>query len=539
MKKITRKKGLLILLFFTLASVIAIYFSSLNHGQLFLGADKDFHIARIVTLSELLKQHIIYSPINPFMINGYGYASSLFYPDFLIYIPAIIHTIGVSLAKSYIIFQFLLNFLTLVSAFYAYLWLKNNIRGAVIFASLYTFSMYRMVDLLLRAAIGEVQSFIFLPWVLVGFYEIMFGKNKNFWILSVSMSCMVMSNINATITTALMLIVLIVFNIRVFIKDGRWLIFIKAALLAFGMSFFYLSSMLEQFVNEQFYVSGNHVLSVKNSMISFGQFITESFNNHAHAVGIGIVLILIWIVLLINIQRLSTFEKKLFLVATILILMTTTMMPSAFYDKTPLKVIQFTYRIYEPITLLLSYCGAALFEKIKNKGVVSLIVLMPLAVVVKTSLDYSPQMYATYLEVNTYQWTRNTNSVGGFSEFMPKRLDRFKYFTKERKIVAKNSKLSHVTIHDNQIYFKYSSNKQSEIILPVTFYKGYRIESKGDGRASQPYIAKNGLSAIKVQGTGYVTFKYAWTNIQKCALLINCAVIFGLIYRFWLKKKTV
>ena len=63
-----------------------------------------FHIARIAEIAEGIKAGNWLIKIQPDMINGYGYATPLFYPQLFLYIPALLYVIGFPLHTSYQIF---------------------------------------------------------------------------------------------------------------------------------------------------------------------------------------------------------------------------------------------------------------------------------------------------------------------------------------------------------------------------------------------------------------------------------------------------
>ena len=69
-----------------------------------------FHIARIAEIAEGIKAGNWLIKIQPDMINGYGYATPLFYPQLFLYIPALLYVIGFPLHTSYQIFIVLINF---------------------------------------------------------------------------------------------------------------------------------------------------------------------------------------------------------------------------------------------------------------------------------------------------------------------------------------------------------------------------------------------------------------------------------------------
>lgn len=73
---------------FILFVVISISTYKLGWNTVYVGHDFWYHAQRIESIFEQLRNEDLYSPIGYYFFNGYGYASSIGYPDFLLIIPA-------------------------------------------------------------------------------------------------------------------------------------------------------------------------------------------------------------------------------------------------------------------------------------------------------------------------------------------------------------------------------------------------------------------------------------------------------------------
>ena len=60
---------------------------------LFYGHDLDFHIGRIAALSNSIQNGQFPQRIEQSMLNGYGYATPLFYGELFLYFPAILNSV--------------------------------------------------------------------------------------------------------------------------------------------------------------------------------------------------------------------------------------------------------------------------------------------------------------------------------------------------------------------------------------------------------------------------------------------------------------
>ncbi len=59
------------------------------------GHDLEYHLLRIESLKEGILMGKPFLKVNVLFFGGAGYASSMFYPDFLLYIPALLRDAGV------------------------------------------------------------------------------------------------------------------------------------------------------------------------------------------------------------------------------------------------------------------------------------------------------------------------------------------------------------------------------------------------------------------------------------------------------------
>jgi uncharacterized membrane protein len=73
------------------------------------GNDASFHLSRVVSIAEGLKNGIFLPGVYADYFNGYGYGNGLFYPDFFLYIPAVLSLLGMPAITAYKAFLILLT----------------------------------------------------------------------------------------------------------------------------------------------------------------------------------------------------------------------------------------------------------------------------------------------------------------------------------------------------------------------------------------------------------------------------------------------
>lgn len=151
-------------------------FSSLTYFTDFLyinwGHDLYFHLCRIVSLAEAFTELQIPNRIDFGMLNGYGYASPLYYGELFLVLPALLYNLYVPLQTCYQIFVVVVNFVTCIVCYWCFAKMTNNWKSGILGAAVYTLSSYRMTNVLIRAAVGEFTALIFFPLLVYGFWSI-------------------------------------------------------------------------------------------------------------------------------------------------------------------------------------------------------------------------------------------------------------------------------------------------------------------------------------------------------------------------------
>lgn len=133
------------------------------------GDDLFFHINRIFGIRDGISRGVPWVKIQQNWYNGYGYAVGVYYGDALLYIPAVLNLAGIHIHACYKLFIFLMHLLTVSSAYYCFSRMYGE-RVGVCSSLIYSFLLFRWVDLYHRAAIGEFCAIAFLPFLLYAIY---------------------------------------------------------------------------------------------------------------------------------------------------------------------------------------------------------------------------------------------------------------------------------------------------------------------------------------------------------------------------------
>ncbi len=201
------------------------------------GHDLNYHAMRIEALADSIKHGVFPNRMSALWFNGYGYPSSIYYGDLLLYIPALLRVAGFGIVTSYKAYVLFINLGTSVISYLCFKGIVGDRRNAVLSSLVYSASTYRLVNLFIRSAVGEYTAMMFFPITAYAIYKIYTDNTEKNWkknalCLAVSMFGMITCHI---LSTEMAAFILAAVCIVLFKKTFKPLV-IKTYLLAVGES---------------------------------------------------------------------------------------------------------------------------------------------------------------------------------------------------------------------------------------------------------------------------------------------------------------
>lgn len=525
--------------------------------------DLGYHLNRIMEISKNLDIKVFPSLIHSSLLNNLGYANSIFYPEIFLYIPAALMSIfGLHVLTVYKIFLIIITFFTFITTYISSKGIFKKKGSAWLASILYVFALYRLTDIYVRGALGEILSFIFIPLIFYGLYEIIFGENQKWWIISVGLFGIA----NCHVLTFAMLIPIILliclFNVDKIFKDKKkFLNLVIAAIVAIILCIGFFIPMLEQKANDEFYIDGQTIESsevVKERSLSLsmalgsdiksGYAVDSSTRSDGMSEGIGAILLILAGLMLcrkgLNYKE-NRFEIQLFVLGIVSYFMTTKFFPWEWFKF--LNVLQFAFRLNFIPTICFSLIGAnSFYEIVTNKRdsviILSIVILLISGYVLSSvNLNFNPDIYHSFNVL-----VDPPNQIGN-SEYLPvntnlEDLELYNINNKEETI-----KFTQV---GSKIEFEYNENDLDfEINVPLIYYKGYKANIvDGNGNKIELEVVKNDDNAHVLlksdeKLTGTITVEYKMTAIQTVCYSITTisliALIVYIIIRYVKNKKYV
>ncbi len=136
-----------------------------------INMDLKFHLQRMEGLYRGLLSGQFPVRIQPEWLGGYGYASSIFYGDILLYFPAVLRIVGATLQDAYKCYVEAVNIAIVFVSFYAFQKITKNEIAALAGSILYAGSTTNLSLIYTTTMVGGYSALIFYPLIIAGFYE--------------------------------------------------------------------------------------------------------------------------------------------------------------------------------------------------------------------------------------------------------------------------------------------------------------------------------------------------------------------------------
>ena len=558
-KKVIDYKEISFVLIITLLFCLPLFMD-----KMYVSYDSFFHMNRLVGLLGSFRDHQLMPKIYPYTNNGYGYASPLFYCDLLVYPFSIMYGLGVPLVISYKMMLGFYTFLSIVSIFYVSKKIFVKKHGtSYLLTFLYTFCNYHIYDVYGRGALGEIFAFVFIPLIFLAIYKIFYMKENAWVLLGASFSLLLMSH-NLTfslicISFAAFIIFYIIANIKNITDIKNRLITVtKAAIFAILLSSWFLFPMLEQMLDQKFNLNYlSDLYDLKNSVPEFKAFLNpiasiekNSEKSFGHT-NIGIIYMILPIFYLFLKKEFRN-KYATFIFVTIYCLILAAAGFGVEFLK-PFVFIQFLFRFlivcYPMIVFLMGYIFECLDKK-KRTIVLSFISLFSIYNILnfyfrmpvesKQYLDnYAGEEIYNFDSIIDYEDHNSLEISGG--EYLPV-TEKVNYLkeTKFIKEVTEDGYLDIIYDYDRyftKVDFTFDFENKKTIMLPLTYYKGYKAYKVDNGEYKEikilniPEYKKVGFCVDAGLGTYHC--EYVGTTVQKASLVISSiTAIYTILYYY-------
>lgn len=513
------------------------------------------HISRAYGSYEASKNGIHLGNIIPNFTNGFGYSWNFFYGAFT--------TIGIVLFRmisgSYIIGYKLFAFVCmLLSGLFMYKFAKDvsdNKNVGLLAGALYMMAPYHLTDIYVRNAIAEFASFMFVPLVFLGLYNI-FKKEGKSWYLSLGAIGLIFTHNISTLYTAIFALIYVLVNWKTLKDKEIWKLLIINFMFIVFITLCFTVPLIEAKIYSDYRVYEDGAMYTEESILSQRIplkriFVTGAEDGFAFEIGPYVIIMLAFSYMTIRIMK-PEFRKDylfFFIAGLVALLMSTKVFPWQMMPKF-MQMIQFPWRCMEFASFFLSIvCAINMGAVIKRYNFKDALIIIIIATVYVMALHgfikYSEEVQeVTDFELGKVSGMNNECIAGmGRAEYLPVKAynNRFYIATRDKNVQALKGKavLKDKSKDENEIRVKVETyDEEVELEIPLIYYPGYKVT--GDGIALDTFENENGFIGCKIPAKENLTLEayYTGTNNMRTANLISVlATILFVIYMWKMERE--
>lgn len=498
------------------------------------GHDLEYHLLRIEALKEDILIGHPFAKINTLFFGGAGYASSLFYSDFLLYIPALLRVVGVSIDLSYHIFAALCVILCYLTTYYCAFKMSKSKYAGLAAAMLITLCPYHMDDIMVRSAVGEYMAFIFVPFVIYGIYNVLYENMDKPWLFAVGFGTVLLSHTATLIMCVIFCVAAFLIKIKVFIKNPK--IILKLAITTvvtmMGTSFLWMP-MLEQFATGQFPSFGG--IDMLDAAVDFSQILSQKFPT------VGLLLVLLAIPRVFISKKdyeILDYADWMYIGGAAFCIMATNLLPwNRLYSL--FSFVQFPWRFFLMASVLFAISDAIFImcyvkslssgngtsEDLLRKWSVAISVIFVVAgVLAMIHQTENAQGYYDYSD-DYYSYKPYTAQVIG-GEWLPENVeDRDKILPLSEIMMTDGGEIIPFVRNKGAVYAAVE-NDCTYVDVPLIFYKGYAASiTDSSGAVTVLNVTgdgDNGMCRVALDGRkGSLEVHYGITTVQILSIVIS------------------
>ncbi len=549
------------LIFYIVIFLISLAIISPIIANYMLGHDSAFHISNVQAIKMAIRTNNWFFPkILPVIANNFGYATPLFYGPlphsitvFISEIIGLVRNISILHVMSFV------HFLTLCfSGIFMFQYsrkiTKNNYISLLSSVIYITFP-YHLSEIFVRDAYAESITFVFIPLIFNGLYELFYNKNnKKFYLHFIIGVCgLILSHTITTLFTAIIVLIYLLINYKkTFTRDIMKSLCISLMFIL-SITSFYLFPLLEQKLMGNYHVFNANSMATNDSIIN--QALTPRlllpFANSKSADGIQffifIPVICLFIYSIFAFPKVKTNQKGLYLffiiTGCILLFMTTRMFPWKIMPSL-LKYIQFPWRLLVFISFFIS-ASCTLCLKLYNDTLIKILSIVFIALILGSSINsVNLERITNYTPDNI---DISTFGIGATNEYFPesviKNFDYYKNRNDEIKVISgdQNAVINVIAKDTPYIKFNVECSEYTIFELPLLYYYGYGaniqrtiyLENANSNYNSSNLIKEgyNGFINIRIPKGNYtVIVDYNGTKLQHMCNMISILslIIFGI-----------
>lgn len=523
------------------------------------GNDLAFHLNRIEGLRQGMLAGQFPVRIQPGWLDGYGYASSVFYGDIFLYIPAFLYMAGFALQDAYKCYVFIINAGSVLLSFYAFHRISGSRMAACSAAVLYTCSIGRL-QMIYSAVAGGYSAMMFYPLIVAGFYLLVTQEERSIeydkiWmLLTFGFSGLLMTHMISCLMVGAYAVLFCLVMVRKIFRGRAFSELLKAAGAAILLNLWFLVPFMQYMLNEKLRINSSlgRNMEIADYPAALAAFTKSgknfyTFFTDADCIGYALAGVLLLFLITMPLQdqsgRLARRGRVVLAFAVFSLWVCSEFFPatglarlhSAFYKY--FMTVQYQSRFVSVAIVLLScLCAVFLGMNIRGQRASYKIAAALCCISLYQAFGYfetvCPDLvYIDAAEVSSYEI--------GHGEYLPLITDTgnlAKEVEAEEAVQITKTKKRYLTYEVSAVN---TSDAEQWVLLPVLYYGGYRTCDSRTGDRLETAAGDNGRVRVVIpagyQGTFRMAFHEPW--YWRLSELISCMTLFLILFRGKKRKR--
>lgn len=516
------------------------------------GTDDGFiHILRIMGVDEILKNGTFPPYICSRYCDGFGYAINLFYPPLVTYGPLLFKMFTGHYYDCLKIYSFFTIFISGITMYKFVYEITKKREISVISAIIYIFIPYRLESIYNRFAIGEFSTFMFLPLLFLGLYNLLNGDGKKHYYIAISASLLMLTHTITTFHAALFSLLYILLNIKKINKTIIKKLAINLVFVLLITAFFSIPLIEHKLAGDYIVLDSVKMHStpeeVYGKTIPLKYLFTGIMEKYDMNFQLGvplIILILLGIPVLKKINKDYKNEYLIMLLIAVLSLLMTTKYFLWLYIPQFFVRLQFAWRMLTFFEFTISIVAAinlyTLIELLPKQNFKNWALLISIILIIismaKINYDYKYEKPKTLSDESYEQDRMNQETISYMQinrEYLPNNTKNSDISKRDKGIIIVEGSAD--IIEENKEELTLSAKvtnieKDTTLELPYLYYLGYEV--KINGNKINYFESNNGFIAIKIDedmSQADVTVSYTGTTLEKVSYVISLLAFIGFI----------
>lgn len=514
-------------------------------------ADIGYHLLRVEGIKDGILAGQFPIRISPEWQLGYGYASPIFYGETVLYLAAFFRLIGFSVTTSYRLFMFVITVLTVAISYGCFRRIFKDEYVGVFCSALYTLSVNRIFKTLLRGTWGESLGMMFLPLLVLGFYQVFTWDDKQ---KSYKRSCipltlgfafLIQSHLLTCEMVGFFTILLCILMWKKVFRLRTFLALAKTVICSVLLSMWFLVPFLDYMLTGDFAIQHASKRTIQERGLYFAHHLFTFFESggeihfrenglmNTAPMGVGMVLVLslalfVFLLWKRKLDKITMQEKTLGKISAAFAVLAMLMSQSLFpwddiqflhpFLETLVSSLQFPDRFLTIANVCLVTVAGILARQVLQSGKKREIAVFFTGSILLLTMGSIYLLEATIDKAGPVR-TYNSQGMGsGYisgGEYLPYGADATRYMPHDPRgtdgiTVTDYEKMS----LGAQAYVKNEKTKDGELSFALLYYKGYRAYNKNTGEELPCYAGENFEVTAEIpasyQGMVEVRFVSPW-----------------------------